>query len=80
MRAAGVEAFEYASARDSKGGINVALFEPRALSSRRPLFTQSWLCETRADNVLLSNARDGAQYAFGIEEFLVEGRFPRAAD
>ena len=36
MRELGIEAFEYRSARDPDGGIDVALFTPVALASRSP--------------------------------------------
>lgn len=79
MRAAGAEAFEYVSARDPAGGINVALYHPRALASRRPVYAQGWLCETQAERVVIANARNRESFVFGIELFLVSGRFPRPA-
>lgn len=36
MRAAGIEGFEYTSARDAAGGLNIALYAPQALASARP--------------------------------------------
>lgn len=80
LRDAGVAAFEFASARDTGRGINVALFEPNALVSRRPLGLQPWLCETRAVLVSFSGDTGRALFGFPIEQFLVDGALPRAAD
>ena len=52
MRAAGVELFRFTSARDPKGGANVALFTPRAFALTRPLApAATWTCTvtTRRD-------------------------------
>src|SRR5690606_29169077 len=43
MREAGVEAFEYPSARCPQGGNNVALYTPAAFSEKRPRNLQPWL-------------------------------------
>lgn len=76
LRGAGVEAFEYPSARDPRGGINVALFEPRALVSRAPEWREEWLCETRDEMVRFWAKEAREPYAFPLEIFLVNGRFP----
>lgn len=79
MHAAGVEAFEYASARDTEGGINVALFTPHALASRRAQGREAWLCETSAERVLLSARERGQVHTFLRSGFLVNGKLPRPA-
>lgn len=79
MRSAKVEAFEYVSARDPECGVNVALFTPDALVSRRPLAQQPWLCETREDTVSLSANSGRDLYLFPITYFLVGGALPRPA-
>lgn len=79
LRANGVEAFEYLSARDARRGINVALFAPRALTNPRPLWQQAWLCQTRAEEVAFSRAGAGEMHRFPIEQFLVNGRLPQPA-
>ena len=79
MRAAGVEAFEYASARDRAGGINVALFVPSALAGATPDFQQAWLCQTRADHVGFSGGRPVRFRAFPLDAFEVDGALPRPA-
>lgn len=79
LRDAGVALVEYRSARDPAGGINVAVFEPTALVSRRPLDPQAWLCETRADRVVYSGPRGRAVHAFALTLFAVDGRLPLPA-
>ena len=79
LRARGIGAFEYPSARDIDGGINVALFDPEALASRAPLGLQDWLCETRGDEVSFSPATSGALHRFPLALFLVDGSLPRPA-
>jgi len=79
MRAAGVEAFEYVSARDREHGLNVALFTPRALASQRPTRMERWLCRTGADRVQFLKDSDREVYDFPLEAFLVAGRLPLAA-
>jgi hypothetical protein len=79
LRAAGVEVIEFASARDPGLGRNVALFEPSALVSRRPLSLHPWLCETRAGQVSFSADAGRALHAFSLDLFLVDGLLPRPA-
>lgn len=78
LRAAGIQAFEYPSARDRGGGINVALFSPRAFVRPRPGRQQRWLCETRAEGVAFL-AATGESQVFPREDFLVGGALPRPA-
>jgi hypothetical protein len=79
MRAAGIEAFEFVSARDPDGGINVALFTPMALSAKAPVFQEAWLCELSADRVSFHTAYSRHFYSFAIEVFQVSGKLPQAA-
>ena len=79
MREAGVEAFEYESARDPGHGTNIGLFAPQALASTKPTSLESWLCETSDDGVRLL-ARDGnALHEFPVATFLVDGTLPAPA-
>lgn len=80
LREAGVDAFEFSSARDPGRGLNVALFAPTALVSRRPLGLQPWLCETRADQVSFSGDGGRILFGFSIVQFLLDGALPRPAD
>ncbi len=83
MREAGILAFTYRSARDRKAGLNIALFEPRALSSRKPTSQQNWLCETSADAVSFSFrysiSREQRYFHYPLEQFLVDGKLPQPA-
>ncbi|WP_043309955.1 RES family NAD+ phosphorylase [Pseudomonas sp. ML96] len=80
MREAGVEAFEYPSARCPLGGTNVALYAPEAFSERRPRNVQRWLCETTAGYVAFKSAQmPDTPRLFGVELFLVEGYLPQPA-
>jgi RES domain len=79
MRAAGIEAFEYRSARDPQQGLNVALFTPAAFDSRRPDILDEWLCQTRADHVTYYSRHGGGVRDFPLESFLVDGELPLPA-
>ncbi|MEK1905154.1 MAG: RES family NAD+ phosphorylase [Pseudomonas sp.] len=80
MREAGVEAFEYPSARCPQQGINVALYAPQALSERRPRNLTPWLCETTAGYVAFKRAQStDTPRRFALELFLVEGQLPQPA-
>lgn len=80
MREYGIEAFEYASARDPKGGNNVALFTPKALSSRKVSNKTEWQCETTEAGVVFSYMGVPAQVrTFESGLFLRDGQFPRPA-
>ena len=80
MRGAGVEAFEYRSARCPLQGNNVALFVPAALVEKRPRNLLSWLCETTGDYVAFKNAQiPDTPRVFRLDAYQVEGRLPRPA-
>ncbi|MDQ7073967.1 MAG: RES family NAD+ phosphorylase [Gammaproteobacteria bacterium] len=77
LREEQVEAFEYRSARCPDGSLNVALFSPQALSCKKPLEQQRWICETSAEQVLFSG--EGKLLRFAAESFLVAGQLPQPA-
>lgn len=79
MREAGVEAFEYASARHREHGTCVAAFSPRFFSSRRPLSLQAWLCELSAEEVAFKQIGASDVSRFRCSDFLVDGEFPSPA-
>jgi hypothetical protein len=76
MRDAGVQAFEYSSARDLKRGICIGLFSPAALAQRRPQDQTQWLCELSAQEVSFMQVGSRAVDRFPLEQFLVEGELP----
>lgn len=80
MRDAGVEMFEYPSARDPHKGDNVALLTPQALSSDTPYNRASWLCSTDQHKVVYSYKGAPVEvYQFAINDFLLGGKFPTPA-
>lgn len=76
MREAGVEAFEYRSARAGGEELCGALFTPQALVGREPLSCESWFCELTAARVTFKPAGTGPVYGFALESFLVDGQLP----
>lgn len=78
MRAAGIEAFEYRSARDPDSGMNIGLYRARAFAHPQPLWQEPWLCETRADRVAFYNKAQGTRL-YQREQFLVAGELPAPA-
>lgn len=80
MRAAGIGAFEYLSARCPRQGCNVALFTPQALSERRPRNLTPWLCETTGDYVAFKRTQSfDVPHRFSRELFLINGELPLPA-
>jgi hypothetical protein len=81
MRASGVEAFRYRSARDREGGANVGLFTPRVFASKRPSGFETWRCVAAPRLVEFSQRdfRHKAAFSFPREEFEVDGRLPSPA-
>jgi hypothetical protein len=76
MREAGIDAFEYRSARDPARGLNVALFTPAAFADREPGGLDEWLCETSANAVRYYSRHGGGLREFPLELFLVDGALP----
>jgi len=76
MREAGVEAFEYRSARDPHKGICVGLFTPKALRHRRPQEMTHWLCEISATEVAFKQVGQTNVFQFVLETFLYQGKLP----
>jgi hypothetical protein len=76
MRAAGIEAFEYTSARDVKKGDCIGLFSPAALADKQPLETLPFLCVLTANDVSFKSLRSSELYQFNFEDFVVAGELP----
>jgi hypothetical protein len=79
LRAAGVEAFEYQSARDPARGSNLALFTPCALSQPAPSSFESWLCETAGEQVRFYARQGAGVHVFPLALFLLKGKLPQPA-
>lgn len=76
MREAGIEAFEFPSARCPERGINVALFTPSALAATRPAYTEEWWCDVDGEQVTFLNAATRHTRRFAASLFHVDGRLP----
>jgi hypothetical protein len=79
MRSGDVQAFEYRSARDPAGGVNVALLALEALASTKPTGLEPWLCETSGEGVRFLARGGKSLHAFAADAFLVDGRLPQPA-
>lgn len=76
MREAGIEAFEFPSARCPERGVNVALFTPSALAATRPTYTEEWWCDVDGEQVTFLNAATRHTQGFAASLFHVDGRLP----
>ena len=79
MREAGIDLFEYRSARDVEAGLNLALYNARPFTRRTPTRQDAWLCQLTGDHVRFRRTGDGALYDFALERFLFHGRLPLPA-
>jgi hypothetical protein len=81
MRAEGVEAFLYVSARDPEAGINVGLFVPGALASKRPTAPETWRCVAGGDGVevVKEDVFRSDSFSYPRKTFEVDGRLPAPA-
>ncbi len=83
MRNDGIEVLRYASARDSKDGVNVALFTPRAFARPRPHSRQTWICVADASTIRFTQKQPFEQgqtsFSFERKEFEVDGALPAPA-
>lgn len=79
MRAAGVEAFEYSSARDPQKRVCLGLFTARAFRHKKPKNMSQWLCETTANEVFFKQLGFSAITSFRLEAFLVDEKLPMPA-
>ena len=80
MRAAGVQAFRYPSARHA-GGVNVGVFEAAAFARRKPHALEAWHCIASRARVEMRK-RDylkRVSFAFERAAFLVDGSLPSPA-
>jgi hypothetical protein len=80
MREEGVELCRSWSARDPAGGVNVAVFSPRAFALKRPLAPpQTWYCTVTPARDVSWVREDFSELKlveFARGDFLVGGKFP----
>lgn len=79
MRDAGVDVFEYISARDVQQGICIGLFTPSAFTQKSPTEMTAWLCEVSANEVAFKQRDKGDVIRFSLENFMVNGELPLPA-
>lgn len=79
MRAAGVTAFEYESARDSNSGLCVALFDTSSFCQKVPTCMTQWFCETSLRGVSFKQLDAGNVVHFSRDSFLINGTLPLPA-
>nr|WP_306671577.1 RES family NAD+ phosphorylase [Endozoicomonas sp. ONNA2] len=79
MRAAGVEAFEYTSARDPDDGTCVGLFSAEPFVHKDPQQQTKWLCEVTAKKVQFKSINSPLVKTFPVDIFLLDGSIPLPA-
>lgn len=82
MREAGVEAFQFISARAVSAGINWGLFSPNAFYKHSPSNFRPMIVVTTKEKVsIVVTESDGSSTAieFPVTHFMVSGRIPRPA-
>jgi hypothetical protein len=78
MRAGGVEAFIYLSARDNEGGRNVGAFVPSVFGKAKPKLLETWHCAASRERVDLTQGDyfTRRRFMFPRAQFLVRGALP----
>lgn len=79
MREAGVELFQYISARDKNKGKNMALFTPKAFQSKTPEQMTTWLCQTSIEEVGFMAKEEKQRTSYSQKDFWVNTMFPSPA-
>jgi hypothetical protein len=81
MRAAGVDAFRFSSARSPEAGSNFGVLHPRAFGATRPSALETWLCVTTRKAVEISRKDFFRKESFRFERatFAVRGKLPSPA-
>lgn len=81
MRAGGVEAFIYRSARDNEGGTNVGAFVPSVFGKAKPRLLETWHCAASRERVDLTQGDyfTRRRFMFPRAQFLVRGVLPSPA-
>lgn len=74
MREQGIKGFEYHSARDLNGGINIALYDASPLTCNKPLNERPCLCQVGKEQVVFSLNRNITR--FTLAQFQINGALP----
>lgn len=79
MRAHGIEAFRYISARDKNKGKNIALFTPKSFFNKNPSKLTTWICQTSINEVGFISKEDQTRILFNQHDFWIANKFPEPA-
>ncbi|BBB27558.1 RES family NAD+ phosphorylase [Amphritea japonica] len=79
MRKAGVEAFQYLSARSTESGVCAALYTATAFTHNQPDTTAQWLCELTTTGVTFKAVASPRTYHYPLSQFAVDGELPLPA-
>lgn len=79
MREAGIEIFQYTSARDKNKGKNAALFSPKAFQSKTPTQLITWLCQANIEEVGFMTKEGQQRVSYSQEDFWIDNAFPSPA-
>ena len=81
MRADGVEAFRYPSARDVEGGVNIGVFTSTVFGAAQPRQFETWHCTATRHRVevVRRDFFEEAAFTFARLDFLVAGSLPAPA-
>lgn len=79
MREAGVEAFQYLSARSAESSICGALYTADLFTKNQPETTAQWLCELTVTSVTFKAVASSQTYHYPVTQFEVDGGFPLPA-
>lgn len=79
MREAGVEAFQYRSARSMQSGVCAALYTVASFINNQPDTTAQWLCELTTTSVAFKAVASPRIYHYPLSQFAVDGMFPLPA-
>ena len=79
MRNAGVQSFQYESARDTERGICIGLFSPEPFVNSKPTEQTTWLCEVNSNAVAFKQSNKSQVLIFDIVQFQVIGKLPTPA-
>lgn len=79
MRTAGVEVFEYCSARDEQHRLCTGVFSPLAFTDTQPQCVSQWLCELSAEYVLFKQAGNSQVYRYALSTYLINNQLPLPA-
>ncbi len=74
MREYGIRGFEYPSARDRSGRVNIALYDPTPLTCNKPLNERSCLGQVGEKEVIFSIEREITR--FTVKQFQIDGTLP----